>query len=52
MEIESQEHNFEFIDDYPPNSPDLNPIEHLWGKLKENVKFRRPKNLKALEEIV
>ena len=26
--------------EWPPASPDLNPIEHLWNKLKQSVDAR------------
>ena len=27
--------------DWPPNSPDLNPIEHLWNIMKSRIQTRR-----------
>ena len=40
------------ISEWPPNSPDLNPIEMLWSILKYTVKSRSPKNLQELEEAI
>lgn len=38
--------------DWPPNSPDANPIENVWRPLKDNVAARRPKNLDQLERYI
>jgi transposase len=35
----------------PSQSPDLNPIEHLWRDLKIAVQQRSPSNLTELERI-
>ena len=32
-------------------SPDLNPIEHLWGDLKIAVERRHPSNVEELEQL-
>ncbi|PKK43491.1 hypothetical protein CI102_14005 [Trichoderma harzianum] len=36
-----QVHGIDYID-WPPHSPDLNPIEHVWKALKENLFYLFP----------
>ena len=38
--------------EWPSESPDLNPREHLWAELKKHVRARRPTNLTQLHQLV
>ena len=37
---------------HPPQSPDLNPIELVWRKLKDMVEAKRPKNKIELQRAI
>ena len=37
--------------EWPSQSHDLNPIEHLWAELRKRVRSRRPTNLTQLHQL-
>ena len=39
------------LPDWPPQSPDLSPIEHVWDCLKEKVRQKFPQNKDQLWEV-
>ena len=40
-------------EDWPPNSPDLNPLDYgIWGMLEQEVHRKPPKNLQDLESKI
>ncbi|XP_061613037.1 coiled-coil domain-containing protein 57 isoform X10 [Phyllopteryx taeniolatus] len=45
------QHNSVTVFEWPSQSPDLNPIEHLWKDLKMAAHQRSPSNLTELERI-
>lgn len=38
--------------DFPPYSPDLNPIENLWNELKQRVENRCPSNKEEMKQFI
>ncbi|EIE90457.1 hypothetical protein RO3G_15168 [Rhizopus delemar RA 99-880] len=49
-----QQNMVRYINDWPPNSPDLNPIEHVWHLLKLRLSLyeRKARNIDELWERV
>ena len=42
----------DYINDHPPNSPDLNPIENVWRILKSRVKLHHCKDHQELRDAI
>jgi transposase len=40
------------LQDYPPNSPDLNPIEHVWSWIANYVNGHRPTDRRSLIALI
>ena len=38
--------------EWPPQSPDLSPIENMWSILKLRIAEHRPRNIKELENLI
>ena len=38
--------------DFPPYSPDLNPIENVWQHVENRVEQRQPKTVKELQDVI
>jgi hypothetical protein len=45
--------NFIEPDLWPPNSPDLNPVDYaIWGALEERVYIHKPRNIEELRQAI
>ncbi|KAL4500721.1 hypothetical protein ABPG72_019955 [Tetrahymena utriculariae] len=50
-EQQAQTMEYHIVQDYPPLSPDLNPIENIWGLVKNAIASRRPSSLDELQKF-
>ena len=41
-----------FVEFLPPYSPDLNPIEMMWSKVKNSLRSSEARNLKELDQAI
>lgn len=47
-----QHQGIQLIQNWPGNSPDLNPIENLWAIIGKEVRDRHPNSRTSLEEVI
>lgn len=47
-----EQHNINFGIDWPPQSPDLNPIENLWDHIDRKVHSRTYRNVEELWKAI
>ncbi len=40
------------VTEWPSMSPDLNPIEHMWGILKQKVEKHHVSNIQQLRDVI
>lgn len=41
--------NLQLMEVWPPQSPDLNPVEHVWDLLDDRLEEYKPKNLESMQ---
>jgi transposase len=44
--------NIKILENWPPHSPDLSPIEHCWDIVKDRINMRTIKNLEDLDKAI
>ena len=54
IKVEKMLHDFgiKLLQDYPAHSPDLNPIEHVWSWIANDVNSHRPANRRSLLSLI